>query len=90
MCCRGRTDHGNLFTRELFANEDDDAGVFVSHLGRALVTWTAMNMEADGDRTMTVHDAAKAFNTTPEIIAEAVEEAMWIYIDGDTLQLDGE
>jgi len=73
-----------LFTREQFAKEDDEAGVFLDGLGRALVTWTAMQ-----DHTVTVHEAAKVFNTTPEIIAEAIEDAMWIYISGDHLELDG-
>lgn len=73
-----------LFTREQFAKPDDDAGVFIDGLGRALVTWAAMQ-----DRSVSLHDAAKAFNTTPEIIAEAVEDAMWISVEGDTLELDG-
>lgn len=75
-----------LFTREQFAKRDADAGVFIDCLGRALVTWVAMQ-NRDG---VTVHDAATAFNTTPEIIAEAVEDASWIYIAGDVLELDGE
>ena len=75
----------SLFTRDQFAKPDDDAGVFLDGLGRALVTWVAMQ-----DRTVTVHDAAEAFNTTPEIISEAVEDAIWISVDGDTLELDGE
>lgn len=75
----------SIFTREQFAAPDDEAGVFLEHLGTSLVTWVAMQNGA----TVTVHDAAKAFNTTPEIIAEAVEEAMWIYIEGDKLELDG-
>lgn len=73
-----------LFTREQFAAPDDEAGVFMDGLGRALVTWTAMQ-----DRTVTVHDAAAAFNTTPGIIADACEEAMWISVEGDRLELDG-
>ena len=74
-----------IFTREMFAKPDDYAGVFMEGLGRALVTWTAMQM-----RPVTVHDAAKAFNTTPEIVAEAIEDAVWIYVDGDRIELDGE
>lgn len=74
-----------LFTREQFAKPDDDAGVFMDGLGCSLVTWVAMQ-----DMPVTVHDAAKAFNTTPEIIAEAVEDAMWISVEGDRLELDGE
>ena len=75
----------SLFTREQFAKPDDDAGVFIDGLGRALVTWTAMQ-----DRTVTLHEAAKAFNTTAEVIAEAIEDAAWISVMGDTIELDGE
>jgi hypothetical protein len=75
-----------LFTREQFAKTDDEAGVFLDALGRALVTYVAMQDRTD----VTVHEAAKAFNTTPEIIAEAVEDAAWISVMGDTLELDGE
>lgn len=74
-----------LFTREQFAKPDDEAGVFMDGLGRALVTWTAMQ----GRESVSLHEAAAAFNTTPEIIAEACEEAMWIYVDGDLIGLDG-
>ncbi len=75
-----------LFTREQFAKPDDEVGVFMDGLGRALVTWVAMQ-----DRHgVTVYEAAVAFNTTPEIIAEAVEDVMWISVCGGTLELDGE
>ena len=76
-----------IFTREQFANNlDDDAGVFIEHLGRSLVTWAAMQ---DRD-PLTVVDAAQAFNTTPEIIREAISDASWIYTVGDIIELDGE
>lgn len=74
-----------LFTRDQFAKPDDDAGVFMDGLGRALVTWTAMQ-----EHTVTIHEAAKVFNTTPEIIVDAIEDAAWISVDGDTIELDGE
>lgn len=74
-----------LFTREQFAKPDDDAGVFMDGLGRALVTWVAMQ-----GRTVTIHDAAKAFNTTADVVVESVEDAAWISVEGDTLELDGE
>lgn len=81
-----------MFTRDQFADDGDDAGVFIDGLGRALVTWSAMQ-----DRTMTVADAAITFNTTPEIIREAIENTMWIGVYGpdddptkQKLELDGE
>lgn len=74
-----------LFTREQFAHPEDEAGIFMDGLGRALVTWTAMQ-----DRyPVTVQEAAAAFNTTPEVIAEACEDVLWISEEGGVLELDG-
>ena len=65
-----------LFARNDFASPDDDAGVFMDGLGRALVTWAAMQ-----DRSpITVAEAALAFNTTPAVIREAVNEAWYILV----------
>lgn len=83
-----------LFERSQFADPDDDAGVMMDGLGRALVTWAAMRDK----HPVTVADAALAFNTTPEVIREAVDNASWILIvnedDPDPtrqlLELDGE
>jgi hypothetical protein len=64
------------FERSQFAEPDDEAGIMIDGLGAALVTWTAMQ-----DRSpITVADAALAFNTTPEVIREAIEAACWIFI----------
>lgn len=75
-----------MFERTQFMADDDEAGIAIADLGRALVTWTAMQ-----DRTPTIAEAAMAFNTAPEIIREAVADAMWIYINdhNQTLELDG-
>ena len=75
-----------LFRRDQFAKQDDDAGIFMTGLGAALITWTAMQQ-----RKMTVHDAAVAFNTTHDVIVEACELVPWISVsdDGATLELDG-
>lgn len=73
-----------IFARDQFAKPGDDAGIFIDALGTCLVTWAAMQ-----NRPVTVHDAATAFNTTPEIIAEACEDAPWIYVVDDRLELDG-
>ncbi len=74
-----------IFTREQFADPDDDAGVFMDHLGRALVTWTAMQNR----HPVTVSEAAAAFNTTPEVIKESIHGAMWISVVRDVIELDG-
>lgn len=65
-----------LFDRTQFAHPDDEAGVMIEGLGSALVTWTAMQDHSP----ITVAEAARAFNTTPEVIREAIEDASWIYI----------
>lgn len=79
------------FTREQFAKEGDEAGVFISGLGSALVTWVAML-----DHHPTVREAAVIFNTTDAVIREAVEDAMWAYLEGpdddplkQKIELDG-
>lgn len=80
------------FTRDQFAKYGDTAGVFIEGLGSALVTFCAMQ-----DHVVTVAEAAIAFNTTVEVIREAVDEAMWIGWYGpdddpakQKLELDGE
>ena len=81
-----------LFTRDQFAEPDDDAGIFIEGLGRALETWAAMNYPE-----RTVADAMAAFNTTREVIIEAVNDAQWAYLSDDncddpaktTIELDG-
>ena len=74
------------FTRDQFSDEDDNVGIKISDLGRALLVWTAMQ----GARTVTVQEAAMAFNTPPENIREAIDDANWIFTVGDTIELDGE
>lgn len=65
-----------LFERSQFGSPDDEAGIMIGRLGTALVTWTAMQNRMP----ITVAEAALAFNTTPEVIREAIEDASWIYI----------
>lgn len=83
-----------LFERTMFAAPDDDAGIMIDDFGRALVTWTAMQ-----NRTpVTVAEAAMAFNTSPEIVREAIENASWILVANEAepdptkqrIELDGE
>jgi sugar/nucleoside kinase (ribokinase family) len=80
-----------MFQRNDFAHPDSEAGVFIDGLGRSLVTWAAMQQ-----RTVTVAEAALAFNTTPDVIREVIEDASWIYVSNDdadptkqTIELDG-
>jgi len=80
-----------VFGREQFAAWDDEAGVTISMLGLAIVTWAAMQ-----DKVMTVREAATTFNTTDDAIREAVALTMWIGLEGpdddatkQRIELDG-
>lgn len=82
-----------LFERTQFEEDEDMAGVHMGSLGRALVTWAAMNY----GQPLTVATAALAFNTTPDVIREAIEGGMWIEYYGPAddpamqkIELDGE
>lgn len=83
-----------LFEREMFAHEDDETGVFMLGLARALQTWAAMQ-----DReTVTVAEAMDAFNTTAAVIREAVNDGgAYVFLVGpddmpskQLIELDGE
>ena len=83
-----------LFRRDQFAEPDAEAGIFIDGLGRALVTWTAMQNR----RPVSIAEAAAAFNTEPAIICEAIDSGvMWISWNGPEddptkqhIELDGE
>jgi hypothetical protein len=46
-------------------------------LGVAVQVWSAMHPDK-----VTIGDAAQAFHTTAEVIAEAVEEHYWLFTTG--------
>ena len=81
-----------LFTRDMFAKDGDDSGIFLYELGNAIVTFVAMR-----NAPVTVADVMAAFNTTREVVVEAVEEASWAFLSDDdcddptktTIELDG-
>lgn len=81
-----------LFTREMFEPDEDEAGIHLCGLSSALVTWVGMQ-----DRgKVTVAEATMAFNTTPEVVREAVCDGSWMFLFGadsdplQTIELDGE
>jgi hypothetical protein len=41
-------------------------------------------------RTVTVQEAALAFNATEDVIRQAVEDHYWMYLDGDNIEHEGE
>lgn len=41
-------------------------------------------------RAQTVNEAAAAFNVTPDIIRQAVENHYWMFLNGDRIEHDGD
>ena len=83
----------SVFGREHFVEEEHEAGIHMDRLGTALVTWAAMNY----GKKQTIAEAAEAFNTTADVIREAIGCAMWITYSGpdddptkQPIELDGE
>lgn len=54
-------------------------GVFFRDFITALATWVYTN---EGDYECTVAEAALAFNTTPELVREAIEGHPWLLLRG--------
>jgi hypothetical protein len=82
----------DIFNRSMFVDDDAECGLGLGDLTRALVAWAAMQ-----NRTPVVAEAAAAFNTTPEVIREAIDNGPWILWVGpegeptrQVIQLDGE
>ena len=83
-----------IFNRDCIAADDsDEAGVRLHDIGRSIMIWSVMNY----GRRLSVAEAAKVFNTTTEIVRDAVEEDRWAYLTGDEtdpekefIEVDGE
>jgi hypothetical protein len=85
----------SMWTRDLFVSEDDDVGVKLSNLSAALQTWVMMRGQARPEASpCTVGEAMATFNTSMDVIEEAVREGYWLYQVGDGLTakigVDGE
>ena len=57
----------------------------VALFSNAVQVWSVLQ-----ERSTTVNEAALAFNVRPEIIRQAVEWHAWMYLDGDTIEHEGE
>ena len=66
----------SVFTLADIEDDLDEAGVHADQIGRALVTWVAMQ----NGTNVTVAEAMKVFNTTQEVIHLGVKSALWISI----------
>lgn len=77
---------------EIIPDEECEAGISRTQFANAVSTWVWMQQ-----RPITVAAAALSFNTTPELIAQAVEDHYWMFLGGDatkpldrTIEHDGE
>lgn len=81
-----------MWTRDLFVDEEEDVGLTFSHLSSALQTWAMMRGQSG--TLGTVGEAMAAFNTTQDVIEEAVADNHWLYWIGTgidaTISVDGE
>lgn len=81
-----------LWTRDLFVSDDEDVGVKISNLSGALQTWAMMRGQSGTSGT--VGEAMAVFNTTQDVIEEAVREGYWLYQIGTgidaKISVDGE
>lgn len=66
-----------LFTADMFRSEEDDVGLGLAEFGNALSAWSWMQK-----RDVTVAQAARAFNTSPELVIKAVADHPWMFIVG--------
>jgi hypothetical protein len=65
---------------------DHDSGTPGLNLfANAVQVWAVLQ-----ERPVTVNDAALAFNATPDVIRQAVEHHAWMFLDGDTIEHEGE
>ncbi len=78
---------------EFERDEDADSGVMFENFITALSVWVYVN---ESERTLTIAEAALVFNTTPELVREAVEAHPWLYSphkddpSEQTIESDGE
>lgn len=71
-----------MFDRSMISTKEDveevGAGLTLADIGRALMVWVSMQ-----DSEPTVAHAATLFNTSPDIIREAVTEDHWSFLEPD-------
>lgn len=66
-----------LFT-EILPDDDGEAGVHRQDFANAVSIWSFMQNK---ETQTTVADVALAFNTTPELVRQAVEDHYWLSLD---------
>jgi hypothetical protein len=63
----------------ILAVDSNEAGICWDKLGAAISCWAFMQ-----SRPVSVADAARAFNTTPQIAEEAVGHWAWTFISSES------
>ncbi|WP_276200352.1 hypothetical protein [Chelatococcus sp. XZ-Ab1] len=63
------------FQRAEFQQDDDEAGLHFDDFANAVQIWSFMQ-----DGKTTVRQAADVFNTTDDVIREAVERHYWMFL----------
>jgi hypothetical protein len=77
---------------EFERDPDADVGVMWDHFITAIGIWVYVN---SGHREVTVAEAALTFNTTPDLVREAVATHPWLFASDDpdpskqTIESDG-
>ena len=82
-----------IFDANCIEHDEAEAGVHLSSIGDAIMIWTTMQMR----ERVTVAEAMLAFNTTQQIIVDAIDSAHWVLIVGKSsnpseqlIETDGE
>lgn len=66
-------------------NLDNSGNIGVMTFANAVQVWSMFQ-----DRPQTIEDAAKAFNCSSTKIAAAVKAHPWMFLNGDTIEHEGE
>lgn len=66
-----------MFVREHLMKPGDEAGVSIQDIARAICVWRSMR---GGPCSVAV--VAETFNTTPDIVVDAVNEDYWMFLNG--------
>jgi len=66
-----------LFT-EILPDEDEEAGIHRREFATAVSVWSFMQNK---ETQTTVAEVALAFNTTPELVRQAVDDHYWMSLD---------
>lgn len=73
-----------LYT-DILPDEDAEAGIHRQDFANAVSIWAFMQQKETG---VTVAEVALAFNTTPELVRQAIEDHYWMSLDCEPGETD--